>query len=74
MPIDSFGNHDCEARNQPKVDEWECSECGQIWLGSYSSVGGFLWETPENRESRLLIQQEEEERKNAPSPDELGLS
>lgn len=74
MPINSFGVHDCEARNQPQQDEWTCPECDQVWLGSLSSVGGFLWETPENREDRLIREQEELDRADAPAPETLEES
>lgn len=74
MELNAFGDHECGVVNQPTAQEWTCPDCRQIWLGSVEMHGGFLWETPVNRELRLLAEQEQAERRNSPPPEQFEMT
>lgn len=67
MATNNSGTHDCEARNQPKVDEWTCPECGLEWFGRIDGIA-FIWETETDKTSREERDRESREHGDAPPP------
>lgn len=71
MPTHSSEIHDCKARNQPKIAEWQCPVCGLEWFGRQDGIG-FVWETAEAKNLRESLEQEIEDRKDATPPPTLN--